>query len=271
MLPPAAHRAAPLVEVRPEAERHVIRRNLPGHARSRCAFTIVVPAYNEQLQLEATVDRIVTLLDGVTDYEIVIVEDGCTDSTPLIADWLTQKYSHVQHIHSRVRLGKGLGVMEGMRVARGEVIVLMDADLSTDPDRLLECIARVRLGEADILIGSRYHDESDTRRTPLRKLLSVTYNVAARVLLGSRLKDHQCGFKIFDERAVRSILPFVRSHRFFWDTEVLAIAQWHGYRIQEVPVVWKEGKETKVRLFRTPIEMFGNMVRLAMARRRLSP
>ena len=266
MLPPAVKMSP--AEAR-ASERHVIRRHLPGQARSRCAFTIVVPAYNEQFQLEATVDRIVRLLPDDDDHEIVIVEDGCTDATPSIAEWLCRKYPNVQHIHSRVRLGKGLAVSEGMRAARGSVIVLLDADVSVSPERLMSWVDRVRRGEADILIGSRYHERSRATRTPLRRRLSLAYNGLARVLLGSKVRDHQCGFKVFDERAIRSILPFVKSDRFFWDTEVLAIAQWRGYRVVEAPVEWREGEATKVRLVRTPLEMLGGTLRLAFTRRRL--
>ena len=226
-----------------------------------------MPAYNEQLALESTVDRIVALLEGVPDYEIVIVEDGCTDYTPVVAASLRFRYPHIQHIHSQVRLGKGRAVSEGIRAARGDVVILMDADMATDPEPMLDWIRAVRQGSVDILIGSRYHPLSDTHRTPMRLAYSRAYNVAARLLLGSRIKDHQCGFKVFNGDAIRSILPFVKNDRFFWDTEVLAIAQWLGYRVREVPITWREGTASKVRLLRTPLEMFAGMLRLAAARR----
>jgi hypothetical protein len=101
----------------------------------------------------------------------------------------------------------------------------------------------------------------------VRLLYSRLFNAAARLLLGSRVRDHQCGFKVFDGDAMRSILPFVKAERFFWDTEVLAIAQWSGYRVVEVPIAWREGTASKVRLLRTPVEMFSAMLRLALLRR----
>jgi len=256
--------APPLAATRP-ADR--IRHHAPLASQARCAFSIIVPAYNEQLLLEEAVRRTIALLGGTDGYEIVIVEDGCSDYTPVIAAELRRRHPNVQHIHSDVRLGKGRAVAEGMRVARGDVVVLMDADMATDPRHLLDLVARVQRGEADVLVGSRYHPKSRTRRTPLRMIYSRAYNAAARWLLRSRVRDHQCGFKVFDKRAMRSILPFVKADRFFWDTEVLAIAQWFGYRVREVPIVWREGKASKVRLFRTPLEMFGALVLLAIARR----
>lgn len=257
-----------LSDLEPTAARlHIIRRHLPEDARARCAFSVIIPAYNEQLVLEEAVDRVVALLSEVDDYEIVIVEDGCSDYTPVMAAELRMRYANVQHIHSAVRLGKGRAVAEGIRAARGRVIVLMDADMATDPAELLRFIQIVGRGDTDLLIGSRYHDESRASRTSLRLLYSRLYNKAARVLLGSRIRDHQCGFKVFDGDAMRSILPFVKSDQFFWDTEVLAIAQWFGYRVREVPITWKEGTASKVRLFRTPIEMFSALVRLAIMRR----
>ncbi|MEA3201540.1 MAG: glycosyltransferase AglD [Thermoplasmata archaeon] len=244
-----------------------IRHHAPAALDARCAFSIIVPAYNEQVLLEDAVERTVSLMGGTEGYEIVIVEDGCTDYTPVIAAQLRRRYPHVQHIHSRVRLGKGRAVAEGMRVARGDVVVLMDADMATDPRHLLDHVRRVEMGEADVIVGSRYHPKSQTRRAPLRLLYSRVYNAVARWLLRSTIRDHQCGFKVFDKRAMRSILPFVKADRFFWDTEVLAIAQWFGYRVKEVPIVWREGKASKVRLFRTPLEMFGALILLAVSRR----
>lgn len=247
--------------------RHLIRRHLPEEARARCAFSVIIPAYNEEMVLAQAVERVATLLADVEDFEIVIVEDGCTDYTPIVASELRTLYPNVHHIHSRVRLGKGRAVAEGIRAARGRVIVLMDADMATDPAELLRFISLVGRGDADIVIGSRYHEASRTRRSALRLAYSRAYNAAARVLLGSRVRDHQCGFKVFDGDAMRSVLPFVRSERFFWDTEVLAMAQWLGYRVREVPITWREGTASKVRLFRTPIEMFSALLRLAITRR----
>lgn len=230
-------------------------------------MSIIIPAYNEQLVLEDAVARVVALMGENEDYEIVIVEDGCTDYTPVMASALRRLYPNVQHVHSSVRLGKGRAVAEGLRAARGDVLVLMDADMSTDPTELLRWINLVRRGDAEILTGSRYHPESRAQRTGVRLLYSRLFNAAARLLLGSRVRDHQCGFKVFDGDAMRSILPFVKSERFFWDTEVLAIAQWAGYRIVEVPIAWKEGTASKVRLLRTPLEMFSAMLTLAVLRR----
>jgi glycosyltransferase AglD len=249
------------------SHQHRITHHAPQTSVARCAFSIIVPAYNEQLVLEETVERIVRLLGDRDDYEIVIVEDGCSDYTPVIAASLRDRYPNVQHIHSRVRLGKGRAVAEGMRVARGDVVVLMDADMATDPSALLRHVRAVQAGEADIIVGSRYHAESRARRTLVRLLYSRAYNLAARVLLRSRIADHQCGFKVFDAAAMRNVLPFVKSDRFFWDTEVLAIAQWFGYRVREAPIAWREGKASKVRMLRTPFEMFGAMIVLAIMRR----
>ena len=246
---------------------HRLRVNLAADLRARCAVSIIIPAYNEQLVLEDAVERVVGLMGARADYEIVIVEDGCTDYTPVMAAELRRRHPHVHHVHSSVRLGKGRAVAEGLRAARGDVLVLKDADMSTDPTELLRWISIVQRGDAEILTGSRYHPQSKAQRTGVRLLYSKLFNAAARRLLGSRVRDHQCGFKVFDGDAMRSILPFVKAERFFWDTEVLAIAQWFGYRIVEVPIAWKEGTASKVRLFRTPLEMFSAMLRLALTRR----
>lgn len=249
------------------SNRHVISLHLDERLESRCAFSIIVPAYNEQLALEATVERIIDLLAGETDYEIIIIEDGCTDWTPVVAADLRSRHPHVRHVHSRVRLGKGRAVSEGMRLARGDAVILMDADMATDPADLLEFVRTVREGRTDVVIGSRYHPESRAERTPLRLAYSRAYNAAVRLLLGSRIRDHQCGFKVFNGEAIHSILPFVKSDRFFWDTEVLVVASRLGYDVREVPIRWKEGAASKVRAFRTPIEMLLGLLGLWLTRR----
>lgn len=260
--------AGSLLQLPPPPPAHVLRRHLATQTRAAYAISIIIPAYNEQLALEDAVERVVRLLrQREGQYEIVIVEDGCSDYTPVMAAELRRRHPHVQHIHSSVRLGKGRAVSEGIRASRGDVLVLMDADMATDPTELLRFIGLVQRGDADLVIGSRYHPDSRTRRTGVRLLYSRFYNAAARTLLRSRVRDHQCGFKVFDGDAIRCILPFVKSDRFFWDTEVLAVAQWFGYRVREVPITWREGTASKVRLLRTPLEMFSALVRLAVARR----
>lgn len=139
--------------------------------------------------------------------------------------------------------------MRAVERASGRYVVYVDVDLATDLAHLDELVAHVQNGSS-ISTGSRYARGSQTERKVSRFVTSLVYNSVVRLLLGSSLSDHQCGFKAFDRRALNRLLPHVNSHHWFWDTEVLVRAQAMGFKVAEVPVRWRESSEgTTVRLF----------------------
>jgi glycosyltransferase involved in cell wall biosynthesis len=153
---------------------------------------------------------------------------------------LCRRYKEIKHARSERRLGKGGAVENGIKLAKGEKIAFLDLDLSTNLSALPELIGR--LDEFDMVIGSRYHPAAKAKRVPLRWLLSRTYSVLVRILLGLPYRDIQCGFKAF-RKEVASVFPLIRNKSFFWDAEFVFFAKRAGFGIREIPVEWHETKE----------------------------
>jgi glycosyltransferase involved in cell wall biosynthesis len=218
--------------------------------------TLVFPAYNEAGLLEPAVEKIAQALNELTrSYEVIIAEDGSTDGTDKLAAALTEKYPFVKHIHGEKRLGRGTALKNAFKQSCGEFLVYMDLDLATDLKHLKALVDAVKSEGYELATGSRMLPESDVKRSGTRHIASGTYNFMVRAVLGSKLKDHQCGFKAFRREPLMQLLDVVGAKHWFWDTEILVRAQRRGYRIKEIPVSWKGGRETKVRLLKDSLNM----------------
>ena len=219
-------------------------------------ISVVLPAHNEVDVLETAVSEIVKVLNGYAgSYEIVIAEDGSTDGTDKKADLLSEKLSCVRHVHSEKRLGRGKALNNAFKQCHGDFLVYMDVDLATDVRQLKELIDCVDVEGYDFAIGSRLLPESDVERSGTRSIASKTYNFMVRAVLGSQVRDHQCGFKAFRRKPLLKLLDEVCAEHWFWDTELLVRAHRRGYKIKEIPVLWKSGRDTKVRLLHDSVYM----------------
>jgi glycosyltransferase involved in cell wall biosynthesis len=196
-----------------------------------------------------------TLDEYVGAYEIIIAEDGSTDGTDKKADELSERLPVVRHLHSDKRLGRGKALKNAFQQSSGEILVYMDVDLATDVRQLKELISSVDEEGYDFATGSRLLPESNVERSGTRNFASKTYNFMVRAVLGSKVKDHQCGFKAFRREPLMQLLNEVGANHWFWDTEILVRAHRRGYRIKEIPVLWKSGRETKVRLLQDSFHM----------------
>ena len=232
-------------------------------ADGKVLVSVVLPAYNEVNQLEIAVTEVSQALKqaGFT-YEIVIAEDGSTDGTAERSEQLTQKYPFVRHIHREKRLGRGAALNNAFRQCNGEVFVYTDLDLSTNLKSLKPLIDAITVEEYDFSTGSRMLPESRVERTLRRSVSSKSYNFLVRHMLGSKVMDHQCGFKAFRKEAVLSLLGEVEATHWFWDTEILVRARCHGFKIKEIPVKWTSGKGTKVNLAKDSWRMFWEVTSL---------
>lgn len=209
-------------------------------------ISVVLPAYNEAGRIERAVEEVMGELSKYgKEFEIVIAEDGSTDGTDRIAAMLASKYANVRHLHSAERLGKGKAISQAFRSSKAEVLIFMDVDLSTDLGHLRELIAAIEEGY-DFATGSRLMKESKAERPFKRDLASKAYNFLVRLLLSSKLHDHQCGFKAFRREALMGIIDKARDAHWFWDTEILVLGQRLGYKIKEIPVRWRQS-DSKVR------------------------
>jgi glycosyltransferase involved in cell wall biosynthesis len=218
--------------------------------------SVVLPAHNEADNLEAAVTKITEALGEYTGaYEIIIAEDGSTDGTDKKAAALSERLPFVKHLHEEKRLGRGRALKNAFQQSSGEILVYMDVDLATDVRQLKELISSVEKEGYDFATGSRMLPESNVERSGTRQIASKTYNFMVRVVLGSKVKDHQCGFKAFRREPLMQLLDEVGASHWFWDTEILVRAHRRGYRIKEIPVLWKSGRETKVKLLQDSLYM----------------
>lgn len=225
-------------------------------------ISIVIPAYNEARHIKPDISVISKSIKKITaSYEIIISEDGCTDNSEKILRKLERTHEHVRHVRSDVKVGKGGAITKGFNVAKGNVLLFMDADLSTDLSYLHQLVKEIE-GGADIAIGSRYFPGAQASRNLKRDMISRVYNYLVRLLLKSKIYDHQCGFKAFKKESYKKIMDSVKDRAWFWDTEILVKAQQKGFKIKEFPVKWKEGKESKVNTLKVSWYLGINLLKL---------
>jgi glycosyltransferase involved in cell wall biosynthesis len=223
--------------------------------------TIVIPVFNDLRSLEIAIPRSIDLLSRITNgFELIIAEDGSTDGSAEFVRQYEQRDTRIRLLHSDDRLGRGKALNRAIYESRGKIVCYYDVDLATDMQHLPELIGAIREG-ADIATGSRLMPESDIIRSGGRKIASRSYNFLVRFFLGSRIHDHQCGFKSFKKEHILPILPTIRSNHWFWDTELLVRSQRKGYFVKEFPVRWRAGKGTTVKA-KDVIEMGSSILRL---------
>jgi hypothetical protein len=231
--------------------------------KSPVEISVVFPAYNEADALETAVEKVTRALNEFTrSYEIIIAEDGSTDGTDKVAAMLSERYSFVKHLHGEKRLGRGTALKNAFKKSNGKTIIYMDVDLATDVGQIKFLVRAIEEEGYDFAIGSRMLSESKVERSRTRQIASKSYNFLVRAMLGSKVKDQQCGFKAFRREALMQLLDEVTARHWFWDTELLVRAFRKGYTIKEVPVEWKSGRETKVRLFKDSFSMAGQVIKL---------
>ncbi len=217
----------------------------------------MLPAYNEVDYLSSAVEKtIVALKNFANSFEIIIAEDGSTDGTDECAQEIAQKTPGVRHIHREKRLGRGTALNNAFKHSKGEVLVYMDLDLATDLNYLKPLIEAITVEGYDFSTGSRMLPQSKAKRSFSRSLSSKTYNFLVRQMLGSKLRDHQCGFKAFKREPLMELLDQVDATHWFWDTEIVVRAYCKGFKIKEIAVEWKSGRGTKVNLFTDSRNMF---------------
>ena len=203
-------------------------------------YSIIIPAYNEGLRIERTLQKVLAYVAQQRwDAEIIIVNDGSRDNTVDIVRRYAGKNAGLRLIENPGNRGKGYSVRNGMLNASGTVMLFSDADLSAPMEESTKLFEQIQTG-ADVAIGSRWvRPELQTQKQSLhRQLFGRVFNLALRVVLGLRFKDTQCGFKAFSRRAVDSIFPLQKVERWGFDPEVIFLAEKKGLTVVEVPVHW---------------------------------
>lgn len=202
-------------------------------------LSLILPAYNEQENVRKNLPIIYSAMRKVGDFEIILAEDGSSDNTAQEARRFAKRHKNVRVLSFKKNVGKGFAIKKAISVARGKVIGYMDVDLAIPPRYALTALRLVEAGNT-VVFGSRYNPRSRISRAPMRLLGSVSYNKLIRLLLNSEVDDHQCGFKFWDAKFIKGVLHEVRDNRWFFDTEILIIAQRRGIRPRSLAIRWVE-------------------------------
>jgi glycosyltransferase involved in cell wall biosynthesis len=246
--------------------RPAARRRSAGLAGAAPTIDVVVPVFNEQAALERSVRSLHRYLGAELPFSwrIVIADNASTDATPAIAAALASELSGVELLRID-RKGRGRALREAWSRSDAQVVCYMDVDLSTDLRGLLPLVAPLLSGHSDVAIGTRLARSARVVRGPKRELISRSYNRLLRTVLRARFSDAQCGFKAVTATAAKDLLSDIRDDGWFFDTELLVLAQRRGLRIHEVPVDWVDDPDSRVEIVRTAIEDLRGVARLAAA------
>src|SRR2546421_12785011 len=225
---------------------------------------IVIPVFNEEKGLEAGVRRLHSYTRDRFPFSvtITIADNASTDGTRAIASRLAGELSGVQAIHLE-RKGRGLALAQAWLASDSPVVAYMDVDLSTRLDALLPLVAPLLSGHSDVAIGSRLVRGARVVRGPKREVISRVYNLLLKVTLRNRFSDAQCGFKALRADVAGALLPMVEDEGWFFDTELLVLAERNGLRIHEVPVDWVDDPDSRVDVVGTAMDDLRGIWRLS--------
>ena len=224
---------------------------------------IVIPVHNERLALEGSVRMLHGYLSATFPFswQITIVDNASTDGTLQIARRLMYELPEVGAMHLPAK-GRGRALRTAWSVSRAQVLAYMDVDLSTDLNAVLPLVAPLISGHSDLAIGTRLARSARVTRSRTRELISRCYNRLLRLVLRAHFSDAQCGFKAIRAGAAAELLPLVEDEAWFFDTELLVLAQRRGLRIHEVPVDWVEDGDSRVEIVPTALADLRGIMRL---------
>lgn len=229
---------------------------------------IVLPVYNEEEELEENVIKLRDFVSGnLSDYEvkIVIADNASIDQTPSIAKELAGQYGDLSFLRLEEK-GRGRAIKRTWETGEADVYVYMDLDLSTDLKHLPNLINSLSKGY-DLAIGSRLLFNSKIiGRTVKREILSRTYNFLIKILFQTKFSDAQCGFKAISQKAARELLSKIKDNEWFFDSELLILAEKSRLKIYEEPVIWTDNPGSTVRVLKTVTGDLKGLLRLLITK-----
>lgn len=220
-------------------------------------LTIIIPSYNEELRLPATLDKIANYIQSSRPHtEVIVVDDGSQDRTAEVAESYRGKIANLRVLGNGANRGKGFSVRHGSLEAQGEIILFTDADLSTPIEEADKLLAALKVHH--LAIGSRAMDRGliEVHESLFREFAGMVFNAIVRVILRLPFVDTQCGFKAFRRGPSRILFEQQTIERFGFDPELLYLARHHGLSTVEVPVRWSHSPATKVSMLRDSVQMF---------------
>ncbi|RJR41830.1 MAG: glycosyltransferase [Desulfobacteraceae bacterium] len=227
-------------------------------------LTLLVPLYNEAHCIEENFSKLEEYLSGQgEEYEILLVNDGSSDSTAEIVDRLAAERPHARALHTSHNRGKGHAVRSGMLNSKGKFIVFTDADLAVPVIFIGSCLSELRRG-ARVVIGSRHLPESvfKVRQGFMRQFLGEVFRRFTVLALRLRVSDVTCGLKGFEKSAALEIFSRSRIERWGYDAEILFLARRLGHTIKEIPVEWAHRDNSKVRIVTDTLRTIGEIVKI---------
>jgi len=234
---------------------------------------ITIPAFNEEKVIRENVLQVLNFCNknlSVYDYKIVIADNNSHDETAKISKFIAQENEKIDYNYVSQQ-GKGHAVFHTWLkyIDQADIFIFMDADLATDLSALPDLIRGFEQGY-DIVIGSRYLLDSSVKRGGLRKFTSLVYRKLFRIILGSKINDMPCGFKAVNKKVLTKVVPQIKDHGWFFDTELLYKSEKKGYKIKEVPVKWHEPRtqenKSRVNLFKVSWLYLKEIIRLRLSK-----
>lgn len=227
-------------------------------------FEIVIPVYNEEEQVEKSVLKLRQFLTNnfsLFSWNIVVADNASTDKTGKIVSELIKKNSKISYLRLEEK-GRGRALKKAWEKSRAEIVAYMDVDLSTHLKHVPELINSIKKEKYDISIGSRLLTGSMTKRSLKREIISQIYNLIIKLMHKTKFSDAQCGFKAIKKDVFCKLLPLIQNNEWFFDSELLIIAEKKGYKIHEIPVEWNEDMGSTVKIIPTAMEDLKGLWRL---------
>ena len=220
-------------------------------------LSIIIPSYNEEQRLPATLSSIAAYIrSSKRKIEVIVVDDGSRDNTVAVAEKFRDEIPSLRVVSNDKNRGKGYSVRHGMQVARGAIVLFTDADLSAPIEEVEKLLPAMKTN--DVAIGSRAIDRSQitVHESPFREFAGIIFNKIVRLILWLPFVDTQCGFKAFRRVPCKIIFEQQTIDRFGFDPELLYLARHHGLQTVEISVRWGHSPATKVSMMRDSLQMF---------------
>jgi glycosyltransferase involved in cell wall biosynthesis len=264
-------RRLPAIDDTPSASRALERRQFE-RLPADFGVDVVIPVFNEERCLRDNVSTVHGFLERTANYRwrIVVADNASTDGTPEIAQALEDELDRVSHFRIPIK-GRGFALRRCFLETEADIVGYMDVDLSTNLRFFPLLVEGIRAGY-DLCVGSRLMQAARIQRSRHRELISRSYNLLIKLLFLNHFSDAQCGFKALRTNVGRHLLPLVRNNNWFFDTELLLLAERNDYRVFEVPVEWVEDPTSTVKLLKTIREDLLGLarMRLTIHRQRVS-
>ncbi len=229
-------------------------------------LSIIIPAYNEEKRIPLFLESLINFsLKNLSNYEILVVNDGSTDNTKKVVEKIKKNYDHVKFISYKNNKGKGHAVLLGVLKSTGDFVIFIDADGSIEPYEILKMLKVYKKYEFDVIIGSRKLEESEiTHSQPFsRRMFSKIFNLYSNFFFRLKISDLLCGFKGFKREVAFQIFKDLKAYRWEFDVEILYRIKRRGFKVIELPIKWKHEEGSKIKPL-DPILIFLNILKLRL-------